>query len=381
MSSLNSHWGFNSNNEFGNSARHALGDRDVGVCRPDSNSPGNCCGCVRKGEYPCEYQTIGGEPPAAIEKCFRDPADWDDDGTTCLSKDSAKCCPLPDFSPGEHQSKWAPSTSEHFSEAEQTQRETYWNTNTDQTRSTCYPSVEGGMCKYEDENGLSLFYNFVDGNYLDENNEPKNTLEERNKGNNVHRLVNYPKLVAEKAGRDPPEAINLCNRDKWDEANILFHQMTTEAGREYYIDDLDERRRRQRIDSIGRISQTYDSDIGGYRTGSRMMTAEDFIGDELSMRFGPASLSSVSGRGGLLSDIEPRWNEDQPKDGSLDFESDRDSTLEDITERGVLYGFIVPDNTLPGDRIKVRIRTGQLVQFTIPDNAGPGQNIKFRVNE
>lgn len=370
---MNSHWGFNSNQEFGHSARHAIGERDVGICRPDTNSPENCCGCVRKGDYPCEYQTIGGEPPASIDKCFRDPSDWDDDGSTCLSEGSEGCCPLPDFSETtEKKSKWSPATFKYI-EGDKQSKEDYWDTpNNDGKKGTCYPSVEGGMCKYEDASGLSLFYNYVDGNYT-EGGETKNTIDERNDGKNVYRLVNYPKLVAEEEGRDPPEAINLCNRDNWDEANILFHQMTTEAGRKYYIDDSTERRRRQRVDSIGRISQSYDSNIGGYRTGNRMMTADDLLGDNTRGRF--------SGGESLFGDIEPRWNEDQPKDGSLDFESDRDASLEEVSDGGVLYGFIVPDNTLPGDRIKVRIATGQLVQFTIPENAVAGQNINFRVNE
>ena len=367
---MNSHWGFNSDQEFGHSARHAVGERDLGICRPDTNSPGNCCGCVRKGDYPCEYQTIGGEPPASIEKCFRDPADWDNDGTTCLSDESPSCCPLPDFS----MSKWSPATLKYIKSGEKDSKEEYWRGKTG--NGVCYPSVEGGMCKYEDESGLSLFYNYVDGNYTDDddNGEIKNTIDERNDGKNVYRLVNYPKLVAEGEGRDPPESINLCNRDNWDEANILFHQMTTEAGRRYYVDDLDERRRRQRVDSIGRVSQSYDSEIGGYRTGDRMMTADDLLGDNTRGSFG-------RGGGSLFGDIEPRWNEDQPRDGSQDFESDRDSSLEEISDGGVLYGFIVPDNTLPGDRIKVRVPSGNLVQFTIPENAVAGQNIKFRVNE
>lgn len=375
---MNSHWGFNSNQEFGSSARHAVGERDIGICRPDTNSPGNCCGCVRKGDYPCEYQTIGGSPPASIDKCFRDPADWDDDGSTCLSEESAGCCPLPDFTTdtatSETKSKWSPATSKYIPVNEREEKENYWkDSDKENKKGTCYPSVEGGMCKYEDERGLSLFYNYVDGNYT-EGGETKNTIDEREEGRNVYRLVNYPKLVAEKKGRDPPETINLCNRDNWNKANILFHQMTTEEGRKYYIDDSTERRRRQRVDSIGRISQSYDSDIGGYRTGNRMMTAEDLLGDNTRGRFG-------RGDGSLFGDIEPRWNEDQPKDGSLDFESDRQSSLEEVSDGGVLYGFIVPDNTLPGDRIKVRIPSGKLVQFTIPENAVAGQNIKFRVNE
>ena len=120
-------WHHNSDGDFGHSSRHSIGERSVDICRPDTDNSNSCCGCVRKGRYPCEYQNIGGEPPPVIANCFIDPSHWDDSGTVCLNKDDAKCCPVPDFSDGDL--NWSPQTKIAFNDdpALIASKQSYWD--------------------------------------------------------------------------------------------------------------------------------------------------------------------------------------------------------------------------------------------------------------
>jgi len=384
MYSTAHHWGFNEDGQFGHNARHNIGDRDVDICRPDTDNSSTCCGCVRKGQYPCEYQNIGGEPPPVIEKCFSDPADWDDDGTVCLSESDRGCCPRPNFVEGNGEvTRWSSGTTQAIQAAGQTpvSKETWWSSEPEDKKGTCVPSVEGGMCKYTTDGGLTLFYNYVDGEYRDADGQEINTVTEREQGRNVKKLLNYPMLIAEMTGRNPPSYTNLCDRDNWDEANILFHQMTTEAGQNYYVDDYRERRRNQRLDRISRTRGVRDENGVLQSTGTEM-SAESLLGDDaMRDRFG-GSLHSPFGRGGSFFDspqFRPQWNRD-PEDNSNMYDSEQEVSLEETETVSVMYGFTVPDNVNSGDRIRVRIPTGALVEFVIPDTASSGSNIKFRVN-
>ena len=362
-------WGDDNQGNFGHLTRHSMGDRDVSHCSPDIDNSMGCCGCVRKGPYPCEYESIGGNPPPIIDKCFQDPADWDNDGSSCLKESSPGCCPVPDFT----DIRWSRTTLDSFQKMGITpaDKEAWWNNRPEQNKKgTCMPSVEGGMCKYTTSDGLSLFYNYVDGTYEDTAGIPRNTRDQRESGMNVKKLLNYPMLNADTQRREPPMYTNLCDVNNWNEADSLFHQITTEAGRNFYIDDYRERANQNRLESIGRSSQGRIGDNRGYSATGEMMSMESVLGD---MRlFGGGSSS--------LADIRPDWNQEEG-DNTQDMISDDIASLEERVEEGILYGFTVPDNSIPGDRIRVRIPSGTLVQFTLPDNAVAGSNIKFRVNE
>lgn len=400
MFSSSREWHHNEDGDFGHISTHNMGSRDVDICRPDTDNSASCCGCVRKGAYPCEYQEIGGEPPPSITNCFKDPSDWDNDGTVCLNKDSEGCCPKPDFSDENtdilsdgskiYKQQWSGRTKNHVDNLDE--KINFWKSSERESESkgTCFPSTEGGICKYTTSNGTSLFYNYVDGGYQEvvDNNGTKNinptsTNEMRNEGKNVNKLLNYPMLNAEKEGSNPPPYINLCDRNNWIQANTFFDQMTTQAGRDYYIDDYRERRRRQRISSIGRMEQEYDAELGRYVTGDNSLSASDLLGNNsVRDRFGSELLSPFGGGRGSFFDeshFRPQWDREE-EDESIDIRSGSTPSLEDI-ERSVLYGFIVPEGSRGGDRVKVRIPNGTLVQFTIPENASVGMRIKFRVNE
>jgi len=371
-------WGHDNQGNFGHYTRHSMGDRDVSHCSPDIDNSMGCCGCVRKGPYPCEYESVGGTPPPIIEKCFQDPADWDNDGSSCLKESSAGCCPAPDF----NDIRWSRATLDAFNKMgiEPGVKQDWWEqtlTNEPNKKGTCMPSVEGGMCKYTTDDGLSLFYNYVDGTYENYEGVLQNTRDQRNSGMNVKKLLNYPMLNADSDRREPPMYTNLCDVNNWNEADSLFHQITTEAGRNFYIDDYRERANQNRLESIGRQYQERITDEGGDRGGNRgyratgeMMEMESILGDMGLFGGGPSS----------LTDIRPIWNQEEG-DNTRDMISDDVASLEERVEEGILYGFTVPDNSMPGDRIRVRIPSGTLVQFTLPDNAVVGSNIKFRVNE
>ena len=369
-------WHHNSDGEFGHASGHSIGDRSVDICRPDTDNSDSCCGCVRKGQYPCEYQEIGGEPPPVIANCFIDPTHWDDSGTVCLNKDDAKCCPLPDFSVTGVQ-QWSPLTKRAFGNdpTALATKEAYWADPMIQSgeKGVCYPSVEGGMCKYTDSNGLSLFYNYVDGEYEILGDDPSTptrttTTAEREEGRNVKKLLNYPMATADYENRDPPRYTNLCDRNNWGEANILFHQMTTQAGQDYYIDDYRERRSQQRVASIGR--ETSDGSI---------MTADDLLGDQaVRDRFGSNLLSPFGGgRGSFFDDpqYEPQWDREE-----ADEADEADEAIPGTTPTSVTYGFTIPEGKAGGDTVRVRLTDGTLVQFTLPANGGPGMNIQFKVS-
>lgn len=383
MFSSSREWYHNDDGDFGHSSSHNMGSRDIDICRPDTDNSVSCCGCVRKGDYPCEYQEIGGEPPPSIANCFIDPSDWDDSGTVCLSKDNAGCCPLPDFTSvtdvnGEnvYEQQFTPQTIRAVGEDNLESKMSFWAGQTN--KAVCYPSTEGGMCKYTTNQGTSLFYNYLDGSYkeVEEGSDgvatgTKNTTtnEMRNEGKNVKKLLNYPMITAESESRNPPQYINLCDRNNWARANTMFHNMTTQAGKDYYIDDYSERIRRQRIDSIARMGPD-----------GEMMTAEDLIGDSsVRDRFGSNLMSPFGGGRGSFFD-DPQFQAQWDREEIEDLEEDLEEVLEEELE-SVLYSFIVPDNSNGGDMVKVRIPTGTLVEFRIPNNAGPGMNIKFRVNE
>ena len=178
--------------------------------------------------------------------------------------------------------------------------------------------------------------------------------------------------TADNENRDPPRYTNLCDRNNWGEANILFHQMTTQAGRDYYIDDYRERRRQQRLSSIGREA----------RDGS-MMSADDLLGDEaIRDRFGSNLLSPFGGgRGSFFDDPQftPQWDRDDSSDEGGP--SDRMETIQETPPRSVTYGFTIPEGKVGGDVVRVRLPNGTLVQFTLPSNGIPGMNIKFKVTE
>ena len=170
MFSSSRDWYHNKDGDFGHSSSHNMGSRDIDICRPDTDNSTTCCGCVRKGDYPCEYQEIGGEPPPSIANCFIDPSDWDDSGTVCLSKDNAGCCPIPDFTvstdvDGEYiyEQQFTPQTIRAVGEDNLESKMSFWTGKTN--KAVCYPSVEGGMCKYTTDQGTSLFYNYLDGSY------------------------------------------------------------------------------------------------------------------------------------------------------------------------------------------------------------------------
>jgi hypothetical protein len=393
MFSSSREWYHNEEGDFGHSSSHNMGSRDVDICRPDTDNSATCCGCVRKGDYPCEYQEIGGEPPPSIANCFRDPSNWDDSGTVCLSKDNEGCCPIPDFSDvptsvndkNIHEQQFTPQTIRAVGEDNLDSKMSFWTSENgnNPNKAVCYPSTEGGMCKYTTDQGTSLFYNYLDGSYKevevgeDGAPETKNTTtnDMRNEGKNVKKLLNYPMVTAESEGRNPPQYINLCDRNNWTRANTMFHSMTTQAGQDYYVDDFRERRRRQRVDSIGRMGPD-----------GEMMRAEDLLGDGgVRDRFGSNLLSQFGSRSGSFFDnpqFQAQWDREEEELVQEEEElvqEEEELVQEEVTS--VLYSFIVPDTSVGGDMVKVRIPSGTLVEFRIPDNANPGMRIKFRVNE